>query len=102
MARLRLLHGFVSYVYTHSGVLNIGFLGVTSLYNMCTPISPEQARPGDMVFFEGTINRHDGLSHVGIYVGEGMFLHCGNPIGYASLNSSYYQEHYYGVARPPI
>ena len=92
--------GFVSWAYTQSGVCNTGRLGATGLYGVCTPISPEEARPGDMIFFQGTINRADGITHVGIYVGNGMMIHCGNPITYADLSDRYWQEHFFGFGRP--
>jgi len=95
--------GFVSWVFTQSGVLNVGSLGVTSLYGLCTPITPEEARPGDLIFFEGTINRHEGLSHVGIYVGNGMMIHCGNPITYERLSTSHHlNNHFFGFGRPRL
>jgi hypothetical protein len=92
--------GFVSWVYTQTGVCNTGRLGATGLYGVCAPITPEEARPGDMIFFQGTINRATGITHVGIYVGNGMMIHCGNPITYADLSDRYWQEHFYGFGRP--
>ena len=78
--------GFVSWVYTESGVYNTGRLGATGLYGICKKITPEQAQPGDLVFFEGTMgDAADGITHVGIYVGGNHMLHCGSPIGYADL-----------------
>jgi hypothetical protein len=91
--------GFVSWVLNQSG-WNIGRLGANGLYNRSTPISPSQARPGDLVFFQGTFRSDSTITHVGIYVGDGMFIHAGNPIGFASLNTTYYQNHFYGFARP--
>lgn len=93
--------GFVSWVLTNSGILNTGRLGAQGLYNICTPVSSANARPGDLVFFVGTYDT-PGVSHVGIYVGDGMMLHCGNPIGYANLNTSYWQSHFYAYGRLPI
>ena len=95
--------GFVSYVLTNSGLCNTGRLGAQGLYNICTPVSSPQ--PGDLVFFVGTYDT-PGVSHVGIYVGldEGgnpIFLHCGDPIQYARLNTSYWQSHLYAYGRPP-
>lgn len=90
--------GFVSYVLTSTGLCNTGRLGADSLYHISTPVSNPQ--PGDLVFFVGTYDT-DGISHVGIYVGDGMMLHCGDPIQYASLNSNYWQSHFYAYARPP-
>lgn len=89
--------GFVSWVINHSG-WDVGRLGATSLYNICTPTS--SPRPGDLVFFEGTYDTA-GCSHCGIYVGDGMMLHCGDPIGYTNLNSSYWQAHFFAYGRLP-
>ena len=89
--------GYLSYVLNQCG-WDIGRLGATSLYNICTPtISP---RPGDLVFFVGTYDT-PGVSHCGLYVGDGWMLHCGDPIGYANLNSSYWQSHLYAYGRLP-
>ncbi len=91
--------GFVSYVFTNSGVRNVGRLGATSLYGACRKITPEEAKPGDLIFFQGTISGEDGITHCGIYVGDGYMLHCGSPIGYANLSESYWQQHYFGYGR---
>ena len=90
--------GFVSYVLTNSGLCNTGRLGAQGLYNISTPVSNPQ--PGDLVFFVGTYDT-TGVSHVGIYVGDGMMLHCGDPIQYSNLNTSYWQSHFYAYGRPP-
>ena len=90
--------GFVSYVLTNSGLCDTGRLGAQGLYNMSTPVS--EPRPGDLVFFVGTYDT-PGVSHVGFYVGDGMLLHCGDPIQYTSLNSNYWQSHFYAYGRPP-
>ena len=90
--------GFVSYVLTNSGLCDTGRLGAQGLYNMSTPVS--EPRPGDLVFFVGTYDT-PGVSHVGFYVGDGMLLHCGDPIQYTSLNSNYWQSHLYAYGRPP-
>ena len=90
--------GFVSYVLTNSGLCNTGRLGAQVLYNISTPVSDPQ--PGDLVFFVGTYDT-SGVSHVGIYVGDGMMLHCGDPIQYSNLNTSYWQSHFYAYGRPP-
>ena len=89
--------GFVSWVINHSG-WNVGRLGAQGLYNICTPTS--SPRPGDFVFFKGTYDT-PGVSHCGIYVGDGRMLHCGDPIGYANLNTSYWQSHFYAYGRLP-
>lgn len=95
--------GFVSYVLTNSGLCNTGRLGAQGLYNISTRVSDPQ--PGDLVFFVGTYDTA-GISHVGFYVGlddvgNPMFLHCGDPIQYARLNTSYRQQHFYAYGRPP-
>lgn len=90
--------GFVSWVLTNSDLCNTGRLGAQGLYNICTPVSNPQ--PGDLVFFTGTYDT-PGVSHVGIYVGNSMMLHCGDPISYSNLNSSYWQSHFYAYGRPP-
>ena len=91
--------GFISYVFAASGVRDVGRLGATSLYGRCTPIAPQEARSGDLIFFEGTISGEEGITHVGLYVGGNHMLHCGSPIGYADLTDSYWQNHFYGYGR---
>jgi hypothetical protein len=91
--------GFVSWVINHSG-WNLGRNGSQSLYNKCAPVPNEGAKPGDLVFFEGTYDS-PGITHVGIYVGDGMMLHCGDPIGYTSINTVYWQNHLVGFGRLP-
>lgn len=90
--------GFVSWVLTNSGVCNTGRLGAQGLYNISTPVS--NPKSGDLVFFVGTYDT-PGVSHVGIYVGNSVMIHCGDPISYSNLNSSYWQAHFYAYARPP-
>lgn len=90
--------GFVSYILTNSGLCDTGRLGAQGLYNISTPVS--EPRPGDLVFFVGTYDT-PGVSHVGFYVGDGMLLHCGDPIQYTSLNTNYWQSHLYAYGRPP-
>lgn len=89
--------GFVSYVLTNSGLCNTGRPGAQGLYNISTPVSNPQ--PGDLVFFVGTYDT-SGVSHVGIYVGDNMMLHCGDPIQYSNLNTNYWQSHFYAYGRP--
>ena len=91
--------GFISWVVNHSG-WNVGRQTAQGLYSLCTPVSPEQARPGDLVFFVGTYDTA-GMSHVGLYVGNSVMLHCGDPISYTNLNSSYWQQHFYCYGRLP-
>ena len=85
--------GFVSWVINHSG-WDVGRMGAQGLCNICTPVSSANVKPGDLVFFTGTYDT-PGVSHVGIYVGNNMMIHCGDPISYANLNSSYWQSHFY-------
>ena len=87
--------GFVSYVYNQCG-WGFGRLGAQGLYNISTRTS--SPKPGDLVFFTGTYDT-PGISHVGIYVGDGWMLHCGDPISYANLNTSYWQSHFYAYGK---
>lgn len=91
--------GFVSWVVNHTG-WNFGRLTADGLLGVCTPVSSADARPGDLIFFQGTYNT-SGASHVGIYVGNGMMIHCGDPISYANINTSYWQSHFYTFGRLP-
>ena len=90
--------GFVSYVLTNSGLVNTGRLGAQGLYNICSRVT--DPKPGDLVFFKGTYDT-PGVSHVGIYVGDQVMLHCGDPIQYTSINTSYWRSHFYAYGRPP-
>ena len=89
--------GYLSWVLNQCG-WNVGRLGAQGLYNYCTPTSSPQ--PGDLVFFVGTYDT-PGVSHCGLYVGDGWMLHCGDPISYTNLNSSYWQSHFYAYGRLP-
>jgi cell wall-associated NlpC family hydrolase len=91
--------GYVSWVINHSG-WNVGRLGAQGLCNICTPVSPSDAKPGDLVFFEHTYDTN-GVTHVSIYVGNGMMLAAGDPIGYSNLNTNYWQSHFYTFGRLP-
>ena len=91
--------GFVSWVINHSG-WDVGRLGAQGLCNICTPVPSANVKPGDLVFFTGTYDT-PGVSHVGIYVGNNMMIHCGDPISYANLNSSYWQSHFYRYGHLP-
>ena len=91
--------GFVSWVINHSG-WDVGRLGAQGLCDICTPVSSANVKPGDLVFFTGTYDT-PGVSHVGIYVGNNMMIHCGDPISYANLNSNYWQSHFYRYGRLP-
>lgn len=94
--------GYVSWVINHSG-WNYGRLGAIGLCNICTPVSPANAKPGDLVFFKYTYAAEipDGVTHVGIYVGNNMMIHCGDPIQYADLTSAYWSSHFYCYGRLP-
>ena len=93
--------GFVCWVINHSGVGNIGRTTAQGIFNYTTPIAPSEAKPGDIIFFTGTYDSGSAVSHVGIYVGNGMMIHCGNPISYASVNTPYWQSHFYSYGRLP-
>ena len=94
--------GFVSYVFTNSGVYNTGRLGAKGLRSLCRNVLPEDVRPGDIVFFDGTMGDDvAGITHCGIYVGNNMMIHCGSPIGYANLNDSYWRKHFHSYGRVP-
>ena len=90
--------GFVSYVLTNSGLYNTGRLGAQGLYNISTTVSQANAKAGDLIFFKGTYDT-PGVSHCGIYVGNGMMIHCGDPISYTSIETSYWQSHFYAFGR---
>ena len=93
--------GYVSWVINNCGVgWNFGRLTADGLLGVCTPVSSADAKPGDLIFFQGTYNT-SGASHVGIYVGNGMMIHCGDPISYANINTSYWQQHFYTFGRLP-
>ena len=91
--------GFVCWVLNHSG-WRVGRTSAQGLYNLCTPVSRSNARPGDLVFFKGTY-KTNGVSHVGIYVGNNRMLHCGNPISYTNINTQYWQSHFFTFGRLP-
>lgn len=91
--------GFVSWVINHCGNgWNVGRQTANGLMGKCDIIPKSEAKPGDLIFFQKTYNT-SGASHVGIYVGNGMMIHCGNPISYASTETSYWRQHYYCMGR---
>lgn len=91
--------GFVSYVINQCGNgWSVGRQNANGLLSCCTRVSRDEAKPGDLIFFQGTYDVR-GASHVGIYVGNGMMIHCGNPIQYASINTNYWQSHFYTFGR---
>lgn len=93
--------GFVSWVVNHSGNgWSVGRQTAEGLRQCCSIIPRSEAKPGDLIFFKGTYNT-SGASHVGIYVGDGMMLHCGKPIQYTSCETSYWQSHFYCFGRLP-
>jgi len=92
---------FVCWVYTHSGIKNMPRTTAWGIYkNYCNPVSPSEAKPGDIIFFKGTYNSGSPISHVGIYVGGGYMIHAGDPIRYAKIDTPYWREHFYGYGRP--
>lgn len=91
--------GFICWVYTQSGVHNLPRTTAQGIYNQCTPVSVENAQPGDFIFFTGTYDSVNPVSHIGMYVGNGQMLHAGDPISYANINSNYWQKHLYGFGR---
>lgn len=91
--------GFVCWVFKNSGVYPLSRTTAQGIFNQCTAVRPADAKPGDIIFFTGTYNSGCPVSHVGIYVGNGMMIHCGNPIQYASVNSSYWSSHFYAYGR---
>lgn len=93
--------GFVCWVINHSGAGSVGRTTAQGIFNYTTPIAPSEAKPGDIIFFTGTYDSGSAVSHVGIYVGNGMMIHCGNPISYASVNTPYWQSHFYSYGRLP-
>ena len=95
--------GFVSYVYNNCGVgWSFGRLSAEGIRQICSYVSPADAKPGDLIFFEKTYNT-TGASHIGIYVGNNTMLHCGDPIQYTSISSDYWQSHFlqFGRLAPP-
>ena len=93
--------GFVCWVINQSGVGSVGRTTAQGIFNYTTPIAPGEAKPGDIIFFTETYDSGSAVSHVGIYAGNGMMIHCGNPISYASVNTPYWQSHFYSYGRLP-
>ena len=91
--------GFVCWVFTNSGVHNLPRTTAQGIYDQCTPVSAADAKAGDIIFFTGTYNSPGHVSHVGIYCGNGVMIHCGDPIKYASINTPYWQSHFYSFGR---
>ncbi len=93
--------GFVCWVLNNSGVYPIRRTNAQGIFNQTTPIAPSEAKPGDIIFFTGTYDSTGPVSHVGIYVGDGMMIHAGKPIQYASINTRFWQKHFYAFGRLP-
>ena len=91
--------GFVCWVFTNSGVHNLPRTTAQGIYDQCTPVSASEAKAGDIIFFIGTYNSAGAVSHVGIYCGNEVMIHCGDPIKYASINTPYWQIHFYSFGR---
>lgn len=94
--------GFVCWAYTHSGVYNLPRTTAQGIYNQCAPITRSEAKPGDLVFFTRTYVSSEPVTHIGIYVGDGLMLHCGDPIKYASIDTDYWTSKFYGFGRLPL
>jgi Membrane proteins related to metalloendopeptidases len=90
---------FVSWVLDRSGVNPMSRTTAQGLYNICTPVSMANAMPGDLIFFHSTYSSPNPVSHVGIYIGNGQMIHAGNPIQYTSIETSYWQNHFYAIGR---
>ena len=93
--------GFVCWVFRTSDVYDTGRRGATGLFHLCSEVSAEDARPGDLVFFQGTMGDVKGITHVGIYVGNHWMIHCGDPVGFADLSASKWQRRLYAYGRLP-
>lgn len=91
--------GFVCWVFTHSGVYDLPRTTAQGIFNQSTPVSPEDAKLGDIITFTNTYSTPNPVSHIGIYVGNGMMIHCGDPISYANINSPYWRSHFYSFGR---
>ena len=91
--------GFVCYVFSNSGVHNLPRTTAQGIYNQCAHIAPSEAKPGGIIFFTGTYDSPGPVSHVGIYVGNNMMIHCGSPIQYVRTDSSYWTQHFYAFGR---
>lgn len=91
--------GYICWIFTQSGTYNLPRTTAQGIYNQCVPISQSEAQPGDLIFFTGTYSSSSPVTHIGLYVGNGRMIHCGNPIGYTSINTSYWQSHFYGYGR---
>lgn len=93
--------GYICWIINQSGAGSVGRTTAQGLYNLCTPVSAADAQPGDLIFYHSTYSASTPVTHVGLYIGNGKMLHCGDPIGYASINTTYWQQHFYAFARLP-
>ena len=93
--------GFVCWVFTNPGVYALPRTTAQGIFNQCQIIAPSEAKPGDLIFFTGTYANDQPVTHVAIVVGDGMMIHAGNPIQYASFQTSYWQSHFYAFGRLP-
>ena len=91
--------GFICWVLDKSGVYPTGRTNAQGIYNKCTPVSKENAKPGDLIFFQKTYSTSNTVTHLGIYIGNGQMIHCGNPVQYTSINTKYWTEHFYAFGR---
>lgn len=94
--------GYVCWVLNNSGVFSIERTNAQGLFDACDPLDSADARPGDLIFFQGTYDANWPVTHVAIYVGNGYMLHCGKPIGYSRIDTPYWQEHFYAFGRLPV
>lgn len=91
--------GFICWIFTQSGTYNLPRTTAQGIYNQCMPISPNEAQPGDLIFFTKTYKTSSPVTHIGLYTGNNRMIHCGNPIGYTSISTSYWKNHFYGYGR---
>lgn len=91
--------GFVCWSFTKSGTYYLPRTTAQNIFNQCVPLPREEAVAGDLIFFTDTYETSNPVSHVGIYIGNGIMLHCGDPIGYASIDTAYWQKHFYAFGR---
>jgi len=90
---------FICWIFTHSGVRNLPRTTAQGIFNQTTPIHPNQARRGDLIFFTRTYSTTDIVTHVGLYVGNGQMIHAGRPVQYASIHTPFWQDHFWAFGR---
>jgi len=90
---------YVCWVFTHSGIYHLPRTTAQSIFNQSTPIPPSEAQRGDLIFFTGTYSTTRTVTHVGIYTGDGFMIHAGSPVGYANINTPFWQRHFYSFGR---